>query len=100
MSLFQVLSCQVGVSLQPIYKLQGATYRIRVVYSLVVALSMGHVAGNLSSSKVLKKHKTGFHFIGATRAVGIFRGSSVAMVQAFEEQLRARVPRLLHGHIK
>ena len=41
----------------PSIRSQGPTYRIGVgdgSYSLVVALSMGPVAGNLSSSKVLK----------------------------------------------
>ena len=81
---------------------QGATYRIGVgdgSYSLVVARCMGPVAGNFSSSKVLKKAKTGFYVIRATRPAGMFGGPSVVRAQkALEEQLRTRMPRVLQGH--
>ena len=90
---------------------QGATYRIGVgdgSYSLVVARSMGPVAGNFNSSKVLKNTRlasmsSGPHYDG-TRPGGIFwgpPGPSVARAQkALQGQLRARMPHALQGHIR
>ena len=51
--------------------------------------------------KGAKKDKTGLYVIRATRPAGMFGGPSVVRAQkALEEQLRARMPRVLQGHIR
>ena len=51
--------------------------------------------------KGAEKDKTCFYVIRATRPAGMFGGPSVLRAQnALEEQLRARVPCVLQGHIR
>ena len=71
----------------------------------LVQLGGGTIRGpcgwQLKLLKGAEKHKTGFHVIRATRPGGIFGRPSIARAQkALEEQLRARMPRVLQGHIR
>ena len=62
----------------------------------------GPCGRELELLKGAKKHKTGFHVIGATDATReIFGEPSLARAQkALEEQLRARMSCVLQGHIR